>query len=423
MAAGFLLAGASTNAQNSSEGPGVLTDALVFHGSELAEKENLDIYVSVPYQSLEFREFDDRYAGQFITTVVLRDLLGRRLLDTNVTRSILTEDYAETRGATGRSENLVLRFPLKAGSIRYEITVKDAFSRRSFEVSDTVAIPDLTVTPALSSIMYVSEIEERNGRFKITPYIGNMMWQGERSLFAFYELYLNELPKTVLFRWQLSASDGRRLGEGASQPTTITTRKSQHFVPLRPLERALPGSYQLRVMAHPIVDGEADTTVILASRERRYIVPRSLMGSVLSNLTLATKQLAYVADQEQIDLILNATDPAERQFRFEEFWKRLDPSPQTVRNEAFEEYYARIATANKRFQSYAEGWLTDMGRIYVVFGEPLNIEQFRNQTGQIAVVRWTYGNNRTFTFEDSTGFGDYRLRGSIPPNEKYQYRR
>ena len=42
---------------------------------------------------------------------------------------------------------------------------------------------------------------------------------------------------------------------------------------------------------------------------------------------------------------------------------------------------------------------------------------------QIAVVRWTFGNNRVFVFEDNTGFGDYRLRGNIPPSEKYQYRR
>ena len=146
------------------------------------------------------------------------------------------------------------------------------------------------------------------------------------------------------------------------------------------------------------------------------------MGTVMADINLSVRQLAYVADQDQIDGLLGTKDPAERQFRFEQFWKAQDPSPQTVRNEAFEEYYARIATANTRFKSYAEGWITDMGRVYIIYGEPVNIEQYTGQTGSALIVRWTYLNNISFTFEDNTGFGDYRLRTPIPPSAKYQYR-
>ena len=142
----------------------------------------------------------------------------------------------------------------------------------------------------------------------------------------------------------------------------------------------------------------------------------------MSDLTLAIKQMAYVADQDQIDLMLGAPDAAERQFRFEEFWRNMDPTPQTVRNEAFEEYFQRVATANQRFKSYADGWLTDMGRIYIIYGEPQNIERFQSQTGTTLVVRWVYGTNLSFTFEDNTGFGDFRLRTVMSPTEKYRYR-
>jgi len=403
--------------------PAVLTDAVVIHGSELAETEFLDLYLAVPYQTLEFRAYDGQYAAQFTASIIVRDLIGRKIQDTVVTRSILTESYAATQGATGRSETVVVRLPVKPATVRYEVLVKDAFSRREFQSTDSVRVADLTQTPALSSILYLSEIEQRGDRYRISPYVGSTMWTGDRTLFAFFEAYADELPMDVVFRWKLATSDGRALGQGASNPVALTKRTSQHFVPLQPLERALPGSYTLRVTMHPVRDDLADTTVILASTERRWIVPKTMTGAVVSDLLTAIKQLAYVAEQNEIDGMLDAKDPSERQFRFEQFWKQRDPSPQTVRNEAFEEYYYRVATANKRFRSYAEGWLTDMGRVYIVYGDPANIEQFSSQSGVSLVVRWTYPNSQAFVFEDNTGFGDYRLRTPLPSAVKYEYRR
>ena len=115
------------------------------------------------------------------------------------------------------------------------------------------------------------------------------MWTGDRTIFAFFEAYVDELPKAVAFRWRLAASDGRMLGQGASESTTLTRRTSQHFLPLRPVERALPGSYSLRLTMHPVRGGQVDTTEILASSERRWIVPRSMHGSVISDLAMAIK--------------------------------------------------------------------------------------------------------------------------------------
>ena len=425
LAAAICLAAASPYASGQG-GPAktaILTDALVFKGSELAGKANVDVYVTVPYQSMEFHEYDDRYAAQYKLSVVVRDKVGRRLEDTTVTRSMLTEDYEVAHGIGGSADNVVIRFQLKPASYRYDILVDDLFSQREFEVTDTVEVPDLTETPTLSSIMYVSEIEQRGSRFAITPYVGSQMWNSQQTLFAFFETYIDELPKRVAFAWEIEKPDGRDLGRGISPPKTIDDRTEQHFVPLRFSERALPGRYILKVTVHPVTENEPDTTVILAKRTRDYVVPRTLEGSVLSDLGLAIRQMAYVADQDQIDYIEGAKDPAERQFRFEEFWKQLDPSPNTVRNEAFEEYYRRISASNKRFKSYADGWLTDMGRVYIIFGEPANTERFQSQTGMTVAVRWIYNNNLAFTFEDNTGFGDFRLRTPLPPGEKFRYRR
>jgi GWxTD domain-containing protein len=114
---------------------------------------------------------------------------------------------------------------------------------------------------------------------------------------------------------------------------------------------------------------------------------------------------------------------ADKQKRFEKYWKSLDPSPSTERNEAYDEYYSRIEYANKNFKSYTEGWLTDMGMVYIVFGPPNYTDQSNSYNGRTVYIKWTYLNNREYIFADETGLGDYRLRSGFSVTEKYRYNR
>jgi hypothetical protein len=38
-------------------------------------------------------------------------------------------------------------------------------------------------------------------------------------------------------------------------------------------------------------------------------------------------------------------------------------------------------------------------------------------------VRWIYQNNHSFTFEDASGFGDFRLRSGMFGSGKYRYQK
>src|SRR5215475_1189668 len=67
------------------------------------------------------------------------------------------------------------------------------------------------------------------------------------------------------------------------------------------------------------------------------------------------------------------TDDEREQF-IEGFWTLRDPDPDTDVNEYREEYYQRIAYANEHFTSGIPGWMTDRGRIYIMFGKADQIE-------------------------------------------------
>lgn len=58
-----------------------------------------------------------------------------------------------------------------------------------------------------------------------------------------------------------------------------------------------------------------------------------------------------------------------------DFWKKSDPTPGTPENEFQDEYYRRLAYANEHFGDHREGWKTDRGRVYILYGPPAQIER------------------------------------------------
>ena len=64
----------------------------------------------------------------------------------------------------------------------------------------------------------------------------------------------------------------------------------------------------------------------------------------------------------------------ERDQFIRQFWLRRNPSPGRPENEFKEEHYRRIAFANEHFVTGEPGWLTDRGRVYIVFGPPDSID-------------------------------------------------
>lgn len=401
---------------------GITIDAFVHRGDEFRGTATCDIYVQIPNQTLMFQEFKGKFAAQYAVVVSIRDTNGRRLADTSFTRSVIEESYSTAKGATGRSDRTVSVFALKPEAYKVDVQVTDKFSHREYTLSKRIVVEDLTVTPGMSSILYLSEIEQKGKRYSITPYVGDVIRTNLTTLFAFFEVYEDQLPTTVFTIWNISDGDNRVLTSGVSERFNVNQRVKQFFVPVKLPRSPLPGAYKLVVRIVPERNGVPDSTVVFASRTKPFIIPGSFSSNITADINKAIRQLVYVATQEQIDSINAPADLYEKQVRFNEFWKSVDPTPNTVQNEAFEDYYSRIENANRRFKSYTEGWLTDMGRVFIIFGEPTSIDRYMSQNNTVQNIRWIYGNRLSLIFEDNTGFGDFRLRTPLPSGSKYRYR-
>ena len=103
---------------------------------------------------------------------------------------------------------------------------------------------------------------------------------------------------------------------------------------------------------------------------------------------------------------------SKRQFLYE-FWKKRDTDISTPENEALREFITRIDESNKRFGTMSKiGWKTDSGRVYILNGEPNEIERFPNQMDTKPYEIWHYNDIEggvIFIFADLSGFSDYML--------------
>jgi GWxTD domain-containing protein len=81
--------------------------------------------------------------------------------------------------------------------------------------------------------------------------------------------------------------------------------------------------------------------------------------------------------------------PGEQERFLDDFWKVRDPTPGTAVNEAHERFLSRVEHANQTFaySTLVPGMFTDMGRVYIRYGEPFEIHRQVIPTGDNELAR------------------------------------
>ena len=154
-----------------------------------------------------------------------------------------------------------------------------------------------------------------------------------------------------------------------------------------------------------------------------------LMQSFYENFSEASldsefAKVRYIASDREKELFKSLEDiPAKAEF-LANFWKDRDPDPSTPQNEFKVEYFQKVALADRSFRTkFKPGWLTDRGRILLMYGTPDEIERSPVQSGTRPYEIWSYNkleNGSIFVFADLQGFGDYELLHSTYRKEVYQ---
>ena len=130
--------------------------------------------------------------------------------------------------------------------------------------------------------------------------------------------------------------------------------------------------------------------------------------------------IIYIATKQEKDIIKKLVKSDAKLKFLKEFWAKRDPDLSTVVNEYRKLYLERVAYANANYGTLMDGWRTDMGRVYILYGKPDNIETHNSTARGRAYQVWRYDNIEggvDFVFISFDTFGNYTLVHSTKRGE------
>jgi len=404
--------------------PDLEVDAVAARSDAGAGTTRLDVYTRVPYTSLRFLAASDAFEARYEVTIGVHELEGEdrsgNLLQTRIfEQEVEAADYAQTQ--TDRLfDRTIQSLELAPGRYLLEFQVEDQASNRTFVEELPVHVRDLSMPFALSDLILIDAYDDEAN--SIAPTVGTRVGSEQDHFKLFYEIYSDRERQVRVSRELLRIPQGgppsvrSLLGFGTSDdledaeisyqetaPSQIRDGRNQYVVEI-PLQDLGVGEYLARVVVHDEAGNELDRT------ERAITLQWSGLAEHVRDLDDAIAQLTYIAKKRDLDYIRAGRTEQERVSRFREFWTRRDPTPGTNRNERMEEYYYRIAYANREFGNFGNGWMTDRGEVMMRFGEPDFVDRHPFNFDVKPYEVWYYHRiGRRFIFIDETGLGDYEL--------------
>ena len=144
-------------------------------------------------------------------------------------------------------------------------------------------------------------------------------------------------------------------------------------------------------------------------------------GFVFSDLKDESELVSYFLTTKQKDHF-KKLDADSKWLFLSDFWEthkyNIATCPffvSTDYNQFQQEIVARVKYANRHFSHFKDGWETDMGKIYIIHGEPFEVLVL--STDHISTLKpkdyqiWKYVNSKyqTYLFIDLQQHGDFRL--------------
>ena len=368
----------------------------------------------------------------------------------------------------GQGRVALLRFPIRQGAVKVRVRLEDLLTRNrgsgySLRSQNTNAV--LEGEYVVAGGQAGREISDIEFAWPDSGAAGEAFRRGDRSVTPnpdrLYGLYAPELRAHFSARarpgdrrpwhWVARVLDatGRAI---AQRDTSESASEALDAHVAFDLSSEPAGGYDLEVKAWQ----ENDEGALV--RHARFSVAWDADTWVRSGADLADEAhfLLQAEDEDQFDRM----QPGEQEHWLEDYWRRRDPTPETAFNEKLDLFRRRVAYANSNFTRFGleKGMFSDMGRVYIRYGEPSEVsrevvpagdENLANALQQIRVQEdrptgvmgqrgdqrpyeiWTYegddilpidvdasadrsrGKRRLlFLFVDEQGLGQFRLRYS-----------
>ena len=407
----------------------------------------VEIYYSIPRTALEYKAVDDKYKAQFElgANIIYADSVVAQKSQQNI-------DIADSLEAIvdGQFFYNMFSFYLKEGSYKVRARVTDLMQQKGGWFEYNLDIPAYSDTAlGVSDIQIATNLYPdtmktlftKNG-FRILPNPKCMYGIELPMLFYYAEIYnLSDLSTSSDSSYTVYGTVRDSNGKVVkSLPSKKRYRSGSSVVEVGRLNVATltSGTYQFVL---DITDGGTQDTIhqakhffvyrqadFLASGENSPVPESQALNEFAAmdekELEQHFEYCNYIATREEKKMFKKLDLKGKQEF-MNNFWHRRDTNPETAFNEYKQEYYQRISVANQRFSgTFQNGWKTDMGLIYIKYGEPNEIERYPSSMDEKAHEIWYYyelEGGVEFVFVDIRNLGSMQLVHSTARNELQDY--
>ena len=374
-----------------------------FADSSSQELSRMDFHVGVVNDLLTFIKHDDgTYKARYDVIVIFYNDKDEAIIEKSVSNRIIAQTFVETNMRKNPSHHS-LSISLPPDDYKGMLKLTDLESGESITNDLNITFREFSRDRVrLSDIMFIDKVDTTETSVVYTPNLQHVFDDVNSAFSAYVEIYPPEQGDSVETELSILTKNGQKLF-AAERGYQAGRSVVSAIIPFREhLKR--PGEYYFTV--------NAQSGRKTAKMQRMFRVFWGNIPMAQHNLDVAIEQLSLVANKRTIDSMRSA-DQEERQRLFDRFWEERDPTPETRRNELKEEFYKRVDFANRTFTEIAsgrEGWMTDRGKIYVVYGPPDQVDQRNAEMNMPAAETWHYNRlNRKYFFVDRDREGVYRL--------------
>ncbi len=423
-------------------------DYSVFRSS--TAKSILEVYFAFTQRGLLFVKSGSDFTAEVNTQIIILDKLNSKEifneiygLKTKVTDTLsqkLVSRLIGQQNLTVPNGDYVLSFiGYDRNNPERKDTIKLELNLNNFEESRT-SISSLQLASKIEKSSDNSSIFYKNG-LEITPNPNLLFGSNLNKLYYYAEIYYPAADfssDSSYFSITVTDQSGKLLIEKRKQVSV----KNEVYAEtgFLKVDSLLTGSY---FITSALIDNTSGKKI---SREKKFYIYNTSFTkqdfSVPDDAGYMQSEFILLTDaqvEDEFDKIIYYRNTAEndaweklktldekRKYLYK-FWKRRDTNLSTPRVESRDEYFKRVKEANRSYkQSFTEGWKTDRGRVYIVYGPPTEVERHFMEADVKNYEIWRYdyfegGTMCVFAEIQTSGEGSYFLVHSTMRGELKDY--
>jgi len=360
------------------------------------------VYTIIPNDILLFYQQDTIFTAKFELTVAFKNNNDEIVKNNILQKTVTASTFEETNSKTIFTKNQIT-FLLQPGNYKLIINMLDLTTRKPVSIKESITVPSYYSKNLLSTdIRFYTKIQKRlpsESDFPVFPAVRNI---SDSLLWSQFYLYTKDpaLPHKVIYT--IFNVQGKNV-----YSDSIT------FIPKNNVKSMIysigqPFSIGKYILGAKIMNNKTSCTT-----KGIFFIKEAGQTTLVASPSLLIKPLKYIMDKKLFTQLITAQDQEQKKI-ISDFWKERDPDPATETNELRDEFYRRVNYANEHFSLYTggtDGWRSDMGRVYIIYGEPSQIDRMdASRYGTSKYEVWYYSNlGRKFIFLDRYGNNNYIL--------------